>query len=112
MVKVIVVIKLRRGGLPIKRILLLTLLILPGSVLQAQVYKCTGPDGTVAFSDKACGEHAELVKDLDSGSSGVGSNISGPPSSLTFGDGSILPYKNPEDLERIASGLRNAGIDA
>lgn len=25
---------------------------------------------------------------------------------------SILPYKNPEDLERIASGLRNAGINA
>ena len=71
----------------------MTLLLLPGSALQAQVYKCTGPDGTVVFSDKACGEHAELVKDLDSGSSGVGSNISGPPSSLTFGDGSILPYK-------------------
>ena len=75
------------------RILMSILFILSVTVVQAQVYKCTAADGSITFSDRACAGDAEVVKDLDSGSSGVGSSMGGPPSSLTLGDGSILLFK-------------------
>jgi hypothetical protein len=69
------------------------------SGIQAQVYKCAGPDGSIVFSDKPCGDTAEEVLNLDSGSSGVGQSSSGPPSSLTLRNGSILQFKKIVKIE-------------
>lgn len=76
-----------------KQLVIVLLLMIFAPWVQAQVYKCTGTDGSVIFSDKACGSDAEILSNLDPGSSGVGANAGGPPSSLTLDDGSILRFK-------------------
>lgn len=90
-----------------KRIAIMILLFVPFTVLHAQVYKCTDTDGSVTFSDKACGSDAEVLKDVESGNSGLGTSASGPPSSITLGNGSILPFKKIISLEvKTESGYR------
>ena len=76
------------------RIMAFLLFVLMATELHAQVYKCTAADGSTTFSDKPCNENAEVVTNLDSGTSGLGSAPGGgPPSSLTLGDGKILAFK-------------------
>ena len=48
-----------KNGLLIKAIAATLVMAVPG--LQAQVYKCDGPEGTV-FSDMPCGESAEQIE--------------------------------------------------
>ena len=89
------------------RVLVFVMAVMGTFVCQAQVYKCTGADGSVTFSDKACGDDAAIVKDLDPASTGIGMGVGGPPSSLTLGDGSILAFKKIISIEvKTESGYR------
>ena len=53
---------------------LLTVLLLAAPAVQAEIYRCDGPQGLV-YSDKPCGEQAEVVT-VDESSSGISM---GPP---------------------------------
>jgi hypothetical protein len=89
------------------RLLIAITMMLSVCTLNAQVYKCEGPDGSVVFSDKECGGDAEIIENLDVGSSGVGAASGGPPMSLTLGNGSILEFKKILSLEvRTENGYR------
>ena len=83
-----------------KLILILVMLTFT-CMAQAQVYKCTGADGSVSFTDKPCNGNAEIVNNTDPGTSGLGAGggSSGPASSLTLTDGSIQPFKKIISIE-------------
>ena len=87
------------------RVLIALLFTLGVPAVQAQVYKCTSDDGSTAFSDKPCSDSAELITDLDSGSTSAG----GPPSSLTLDDGSILRFKKIISIDVKTAGGYKTG---
>lgn len=79
---------------PCLRYVLMVSILLSCQAVQAQIYACTGPDGTRVFSDQKCGPDAKPVK-------GITTRKRAPARAK-------VPPKSPEELQELMQ-LCNTG---
>lgn len=70
---------------------LVAMLLLVAAPASAQIYACTGPDGTRVFSDKRCGPDAKVVKDISTSKKSKVTSVKAAP---------VTP-KSPAELEQL-----------